>query len=97
MNLGDERAGGVDDAEAATGTVLADFGRNSVGAVDDAFTVGNFVFAIDENGTLATEFVHDKAVMDDFLAHIDGRTEGLGGDGNDVDGAHYSSAKAARL
>ena len=97
VDLGDERAGGIDHAQAAAGAVLADFGRNAVGALDDAFAVGDFVFAIDEDGALAAEFVHHEAVVDDFLADVDGRAEGLEGDADDVDGADDAGAEAARL
>jgi hypothetical protein len=35
--------------------------------------------------------------MDDFAAHVDGRTEGFKGDLDNVDRAHHSGAKASRL
>ena len=97
VNLGDQRAGGVDDAQAAPGAVFANFGRNAVSAVDDALAVGNFIFAIDEDGALAAEFIDHKAVVDDLFADVDGRTEGLERDADDVDGTDDASAEAARL
>ena len=76
---------------------LADFGRDAVGAVDDALAVGDFVFAVDEDGAFAAEFVDHKAVVDDFLADVDGRAEGLEGDADDVNGANDAGAEAAGL
>ena len=63
VNFGDQRASGIDHAQAAALAVLADFGRDAVGAVDDALAVRHFVFAIDEDGALAAEFVNHKAVV----------------------------------
>ena len=97
VNLGDQRAGSVDDAQAALRAVLANFGRNSVGAVDDALAVGDFVFAIDEDGALAAQFVDHKAVVDDLFADVNRRAEGFEGDADDVDGAHHAGAEAAGL
>jgi hypothetical protein len=97
VDFGDERAGGVYDAETAASTVLADLRRYSVRAVDDALTVRDFVFAIDEDGAFATEFVHHEAVVDDFLADVDGRTEGLEGDADHINGPNDAGAEAARL
>ncbi len=68
-----------------------------MGAVNDAFAVGDFVLAIDEDGAFAAEFVDHEAVVDDFLADVDGRAEGLEGDADDVDGADDAGAEAARL
>lgn len=35
--------------------------------------------------------------MDDLAANVDGSAEGLKGDLDDIDGAHHTGAKAARL
>jgi hypothetical protein len=35
--------------------------------------------------------------VDDFLADIDGRAEGLEGDADNVNGAHHAGAEAPRL
>jgi len=64
--------GGVDNAQAAAGAVLADFGRNAVGAVNGRVRpLGDFVLAIDEDGAFAAESSTTK-VVDDFLADVDG-------------------------
>jgi len=77
--------------------VLADFRRNSVRAVDDALAVGNLVFAVDENRTLAPQFLDHEAVVDNLFAHIDGRAEGLERNANHVDRPYHARAKPARL
>jgi len=97
VDFGDERAGGVDNAQAAAGAVLADFGRNAVGAVNDAFAVGTSSSLSTKMAPFAAEFVDHEAVVDDFLADVDGRAEGLEGDADDVDGADDAGAEAARL
>ena len=97
MDLGDQRASGVNHAQAAANAVFADFGRHAVSAVDDALAVGDFVFAVDEDGAFAAEFVDYEAVVDDLLADVDGRAEGFEGDADDVNGADYAGAEAAGL
>jgi hypothetical protein len=97
VDLGHEGAGGVDYTEAALFAGLADFGRNAVGAVNDALAGGDFVNGIDENGAFALELFNHETVVDDFFADVDGRAEGLEGDANDIDGADDASAESAGL
>ena len=77
--------------------VLTDFGRDSVCAVDDALAVGHFVFAVDKNRAFAAQFVHHKAVVDDLLAHIDGRAKRLKGDADNIDGPYHAGAESPRF
>jgi len=95
VNLGDQGTSGIDDAQPAPRTVLADFGRNSMGAIDNALAVGNFIFAVDKNRALAAQLLDDKAVVDDFFADIDGRTESLQRDADHVDCPHHARAETA--
>jgi len=97
VNFGDQRASGIDDAQAAALAVFADFGRDAVSAVNDALAVGNFVLAIDEDGALAAEFVNHKAVVYDLFADVDGRPESFEGDADNVNGANDAGAEAAWL
>jgi hypothetical protein len=57
--------------------MFANFRGYSVRAINDAFAVGHFVFAIDEDRTLAAQFFDHKAVVDNLLAHIDRWSEGF--------------------
>jgi hypothetical protein len=77
--------------------VLADIGRNPVGAVDDTLTVGNFLFTVDEDGAFAPKFVYHKAIVDDFLADVDGRTKSLERDTHHVDSPDHARAEPSRL
>jgi hypothetical protein len=68
-----------------------------VGAVDDALAVGDFVLAIDEDRAFAAEFVDDEAIVNDFLADVEGRAEGFESDADNVNGTDYAGAEASRL
>ena len=68
-----------------------------MGAVDHAFAIGNFVFAIDKDRAFATQFVNDKAVVNDLLAHVDRRAEGFERDADHIDRAHHPSAETTGL
>src|ERR1035441_2688718 len=93
MDLGDKRAGGVNDPEIAASAALTNRGRHAMGAVDDALAVGHVVDLVDKNCALFRQLVHNIAVMDDLAADVDGRAEGLQSDLDDVDGADDSGAK----
>jgi len=97
VDLGDERAGGVNDPEAAALAEFADGGRNAVSGVNDALAVGDVVDFMNEDCALFRQLIDDIAVMDDFAADIDGSAEGFKSDLNNIDRAHYASAEASRL
>src|SRR4029077_1347585 len=95
VDLGDQRTSGVNHAEAAVFAGLANFGGDAVGAVNDALAVGDFVHGIDKNGAFALEFFDHKSVVNDLLAHVDGRAKGLKRDADDIDGANHPGADSA--
>ena len=97
VDLGDQRAGGVNHLEIAAFAALAHRRRNAVGRVDDALAVRHVVDLVDKDRALFRQLIHNIAVMDNFAAHVDGRAKGFKGDLDDVDRAHHSGAKAARL
>ena len=97
VDLGHQRASRVDHPQLAQLAGLPDLGRNAVSAVDDALAGRNFLDAVHKNGALGGQLVHHVAVVDDLLAHVNGRAEGLQGDADDVDGAHHAGAEAAGL
>ena len=45
----------------------------------------------------AAQFVHYKAVVNDFLADVNRRSEGLKRDADDINGPHYPGAKTPWL
>ncbi len=68
-----------------------------MGAVNDALAGRDLVDAIDKNCAFGAQLVHHVAVMDDLLADVNRRPEGLERDADDVDGAHHAGAEATRL
>ena len=72
VDLGDQRASGVNHLEVAGLAAFADGGRNSVGGVDDALAVGDVVDLMDEDGAFFSQLIHNIAVMDDFAADVMG-------------------------
>src|SRR4051794_3733910 len=96
VNLGDERAGGVDVGEvAALGCGGHRFGdamrRKYYGPV-----IGHLVEFVDENRTELAQAVDDVAVVDDFVPHIDGRSEPLERKLDDLDRAIDAGAETTR-
>ena len=95
MHLGHQRAGGVEDLEAA----LLGFGAyclgNTVGAEDDRAAGRRVGQIIDEYRPLGAQVVADELVVHDFVAHVDRRAEFLQGALDDGDGALDAGAEAA--
>jgi len=97
VNLGHQRASGVNDLEAARLAGFAHCRRNTVSAVDDALPGRDFFNFIDEDSALLGQLIDYKAVMDDFAAHVNRRSESVEGYLYDVNGADNSGAETARL
>ena len=76
--------------------VLAHGGGDAVGRVDEPRPVGDLVDFLDEDGALVAQLVHDVAVVDDLLAHVDGAVADLKGPVHHVDRAHDARAEAAQ-
>jgi hypothetical protein len=68
-----------------------------VGAVNHPFPIWDFFDTVHKNGALALQFLDHKAVVDDFLAHVDGRPKGLQGDADNINGPHHARSKATGL
>src|SRR5262249_16059764 len=96
VDLGDERASGVDDFEGTRFGLFADGGRNAVCAEDENRAVGNFFDGFDENGAAAAELFHDIGVVDNFMMDVDRVAVGFKGEFDDVHGTDYAGAEAAR-
>ena len=52
-------------------------------AVDYSLAVRDFLYAVHKNGAFALEFFDDKAIVDNFFAHINRRTEGFKSNSDD--------------
>ena len=96
VDLGHERAGGVDGAQAASHRRLAHRGRDAVRAEDQERFGRHFVGVLDEDRTLRTQVVDDVPVVHDLVAHVDGRTKALQDQFDDRDGAVDPGAEATR-
>ena len=97
VDLGDERTGRVEDAEAARRGLLAHRLRDAVRAEDQRGARRHVVEVLDEDRALGLQVVDDVGVVDDLVAHVDRRAE-LGQRAlDDLDRAIHAGAKAARL
>jgi hypothetical protein len=73
VDLGHERAGGVDRAQPAQRGVAVHFGCDAVGREHDGGALRHVVLALDEDRSLLLEPPHDVDVVHDLLAHVDRR------------------------
>ncbi len=96
MDLGDERAGGVDIGQPAALRLGWHGLRDAVGGEDDRAIVRHFVQLVDEDRAHALEPFDDEAVVDDLVAHVDGCAETLERELDDLDGAIDAGAESAR-
>jgi hypothetical protein len=95
VDLGHQRAGGVDHAQAPPLRLLAHRRRDAVGAEDHRRVVGHLVQLVHEVGALGPQRLHDVPVVHDLLAHVDRRRADLQGQLDDVDRAIDPRAEAA--
>ena len=97
VDLGDERAGRVDRLQAALGGVGVDRGRDAVGGEDGDRALGDRVVELlDEDGAAGAQLLDDVLVVDDLLAHVDGRAVQLERALDGLHGAVDAGAVAAR-
>jgi len=97
VNFCDEWTCGIDDLEITGLAIVANFGRDSVCAVDHALARGNLINGIDKDRALGLEIFNHVAIVDDLLTDVDRGAKSVQGDLNDVNGADDSGAKSARL
>ncbi len=97
MDLGDERAGRVDDGEAAVLGRRLDGAGDAVRAEDGDAARRDLVELVDELGALGAQTLDDVAVVHDFVADIDRRAVLLERPLDDLDGALDAGAKTSWL
>ena len=73
VHLGDERARGVDRVQLARAGVRVHRRRDAVRREDDRLALGHLGLLVDEHGAARLEVADDVQVVDDLLAHVDGR------------------------
>ncbi len=97
VDLRDERAGGVDRRERALRRLCVDGGRDAVRGEDRRRALGDaLVDLVDEDRAAVAQLLDDVLVVDDLLAHIDGRTVQLQRAFDRLHGAVDTGAVAAR-
>ena len=98
VNLGDQRAGGVDHVEPALRTPAAvPRARPHACGEDHGRAVRNLVELLDEHGAASLEVSDDAQVVDDLLAdRRRGAPRSASTSLDDLDGAHHLSARCSR-
>src|SRR5271163_1960320 len=94
MNLGDERAGGVYDAQLPLLGLGTDSGGHPVGAENEDGADRDFADGLDEDGAAPTQLVHYVAVMHNLVMDIHGLPIGFERQVHNVHGADDACAKA---
>ncbi len=97
MHFRHQWAGGIEDTQPPRRRLLLHRTRDTVSAEDDDAIVGHFGQFIDKDGATLTQILDDEAIVHDFMAYIDGRTEDLEGAIDDLDGAIDASTKSTRI
>ena len=77
--------------------LLANRRRNPVRRVNHPGAFRNLVDVVDKDRALIRQLIHYKAVVDDFLADVDGRAKGFERNPDDVDCPHYACTETARF
>lgn len=96
VDLGNERADGVDDIAPSGFCRGNDLGRRSMGAQHDRAPAGNFVDVIDEDHAMSPKAVDNELVVHDFVIAVHGGVESSNHPGQSLDRHLDASTKAAR-
>ena len=96
VDLGDQRTGRIDVGQPAALRLGRNRFRHAMGRKHHRPVVGNLVELVDEDRAHLAQAVDDEAVMDDLVAHIDGRSEPLERELDDLDRPVDARAEAAR-
>ena len=95
VDLGDQRAGGVEHRQAARLGRHFDAAGNAVGRKNGGGAVGYFVQFLDKHRAHRAQPVDHMGVVDDFMPDIDRRAVLFQRPFDDGDGAHDPGAKSA--
>jgi hypothetical protein len=97
VNLGDQRARGVEHAQPTRGGFRLHSLGDSVGREDDDAARRHLIQLVDEDRALRAQLVDDITVVHDLVPHVDGRAVGCDRPLDDLDRAIDASAETARL
>ena len=96
VHLGHERAGGVDRLQPARLGVRVHRRRDAVRGEDHGLALGHLGLLLDEDRAALAQLLDDVLVVDDLLAHVDGRAVQLERALDRLDGTVDARAVAAR-
>ena len=97
VDLGHERAAGVDHDAPSRRRRLFDLRGRSVGREHDGRRGRDLVDVVDEHDALAPELLDDQAVVDDLVVAVDGRLEDADHPCERLDGHLDAGTEASRL
>ncbi|MET3909642.1 hypothetical protein ABID59_003999 [Bradyrhizobium sp. S3.3.6] len=97
VNFRDQGAGGVQHRKVARGGLFLDAAGDAMGTEDGNSLRWNFGQFLDEDRAFVLQALDDVFVVHDLMAHVDRRAVFLQGPLHDLDRAHHTRAKAARL
>jgi hypothetical protein len=97
VHLGDERAGGVDRAQATRLRLAHHLARDAMGAEDHRRAVRDVVDRVDEHGAAGAEARDHVRVVHDLVEDVHRRPVQPQGALDRLDRAHDAGAEAARL
>ena len=97
VDLGHQRAGGVDHPQITQLAGLANAGGHAMSAINKTLAVWNFIYFVNKDRALGFQFFHHVAVVDDLFAHIDRRPKGVQRNADNINGPHNSGAKTPGL
>ena len=96
VHLGHQRTGGVEYLQLARLRLAPDRLRHAVRAEHHRGALRYFRQILDEHGALGAQIVHYIFVVHDFVTDVDRRAVKLQRALDDLDGAVYAGAEAAR-
>jgi hypothetical protein len=97
MDLGNERTGGIQDAQSTRLCILLHEARDAMRAENGDRAGGYFREVLDETCTFCAQALDDMAVVNDFVPDVYGRAKLRERLLDDVDGSDHAGAETARL
>ncbi len=97
MHLGDQGARGVDGKQAPLASLVANLGRDTVGAVEQGGALGHFLERLDEDRAALLEPLDHVLVVHDLMIDVDRCAEELEGALQALDGHVDTGAEASRV
>ena len=97
MDLGDQRTGGIEDGETAALGLPFDGAGHAMRAEHREAAARHLGQAFDKTRAAGLQLLDHMAIVDYFVAHIDGRVIFFERALDDLDGPDHAGTKASRL